>query len=57
MTNQKAMEALMSIEGYEDASLGYTGINKHEGEEVGLYDTVLSSQEYQGTFEKVATAR
>jgi hypothetical protein len=26
--------------------LEYTGINKHEGEKVGLYDTVLSREEY-----------
>ena len=24
---------------YEDSSLSYTGINKHEGENVGLYDS------------------
>jgi hypothetical protein len=35
---------------YEDASLSYTGINKHEGEEIGLYDTVLSRKDYQATF-------
>ena len=28
----------------------YTGINKHEGEGVGLYDTVLSRQDYEATF-------
>ena len=26
--------------------LEYIGINKHEGEDVGLYDTVLSSEDY-----------
>jgi hypothetical protein len=35
---------------YEDASLSYTGINKHEGEGIGLYDTVLSRKDYQATF-------
>jgi DNA-damage-inducible protein D len=30
------------------------GINKHEGEDIGLYDTVLSSDDYQATFENVA---
>jgi hypothetical protein len=38
---------------YEDASLIYTGINRHEGEDVGLYDTVLSQKEYQDESDKV----
>jgi hypothetical protein len=45
-------DAVYKFKRYEDASLTYTGINKHEGEEyVGLYDTVVSAQEYQETFE------
>lgn len=39
-------DAVYKFKRYEDASLAYTGINKHEGEEVGLYDTVLSSKDY-----------
>ena len=35
---------------YEDASLEYIGINKHIGENVGLYDTVLSVKDYQDSF-------
>lgn len=31
---------------YEDASLSYTGIDKHAGEQVGLYSTVLSRVDY-----------
>ena len=31
---------------YEDASLSYTGINRHSNEKVGLYDTVLSREDY-----------
>jgi len=38
---------------YEDASLVYIGVNKHEGEDIGLFDTVLSSKDYQATFENV----
>ena len=30
---------------YEDASLSYVGINKHEGDRVGLFDTVLNSED------------
>ena len=47
-------DAVYKFKRYEDASLAYVGINKHEGEEVGLYDTVLSSADYQATFENKA---
>jgi len=40
-------DAVYKFKRYEDASLVYTGINKHEGEDIGLYDTVLSSKDYQ----------
>lgn len=43
-------DAVYKFKRYEDASLIYTGINKHEGEEIGLYDTVLSPKDYQPTF-------
>ena len=43
-------DAVYKFKRYEDASLSYTGINKHEGEEIGLYDTVLSPKDYQPTF-------
>lgn len=35
---------------YEDASLNYAGINKHSGKDVGLYDTVISSNEFVPVF-------
>jgi len=47
-------DAVYKFKRYEDASLVYTGINKHEGEEIGLYDTVLSPEDYRETFENVA---
>ena len=47
-------DAVYKFKRYEDASLIYIGINKHEGEEVGLFDTVLSSEDYRETFENVA---
>ena len=47
-------DAVYKFKRYEDASLVYVGINKHEGEDVGLYDTVLSATEYSGEFENVA---
>ena len=43
-------DAVYKFKRYEDASLSYTGINKHEGEDIGLYDTVLSRNDYQATF-------
>jgi hypothetical protein len=43
-------DAVYKFKRYEDSSLSYTGINKHEGEDIGLYDTVLSRKDYQATF-------
>jgi hypothetical protein len=43
-------DAVYKFKRYEDASLSYTGINKHEGEDIGLYDTTLSRKDYQATF-------
>jgi hypothetical protein len=40
-------DAVYKFKRYEDSSLVYTGINKHEGEEIGLFDTVLSAKDYQ----------
>lgn len=42
-------DAVYKFKRYEDSSLSYTGINKHEDESVGLYDTVLSRQDYNET--------
>ena len=36
-------DAVYKFKRYEDASLAYIGINKHEGEDVGLWNTVLNS--------------
>lgn len=46
-------DAVYKFKRYEDASLSYAGINRHEGEEVGLYDTVLSPIDYRSTFVNV----
>ena len=43
-------DAVYKFKRYEDASLVYTGINRHEGEDIGLYDTVLSQKDCQATF-------
>ena len=39
-------DAVYKFKRYEDASLSYTGIDRHAGEGVGLYSTVLSRQDY-----------
>lgn len=45
-------DAVYKFKRYEDASLSYTGINKHENEEnIGLYDTVISVKENNEVFE------
>lgn len=44
-------DAVYKFRRYEDASLNYTGINRHEGEAIGLYDTVISVKEYEEVFE------
>ncbi|MBQ7495506.1 MAG: GIY-YIG nuclease family protein [Bacteroidaceae bacterium] len=43
-------DAIYKFKRYEDASLTYTGINRHEDEAIGLYDTVLSRADYEQTF-------
>ena len=39
-------DAVYKFKRYEDASLTYTGIDKHTGENVGLYSTVISRADY-----------
>src|SRR5699024_6545593 len=43
-------DAVYKFKRYEDASLEYTGINRHEGQSVGGYDTTLSREEYNAVF-------
>jgi hypothetical protein len=39
-------DAVYKFKRYEDASLEYVGINKHAGEDVGLFDTEVTEEEY-----------
>lgn len=40
-------DAVYNFKRYEDSSLSYTGLpSKHKGKDVGLYDTVLSAEDY-----------
>ena len=47
-------DAVYKFKRYEDSSLEYIGINKHEGEDIGLYDTVLNPNEYKKAVENVS---
>jgi len=49
-------DAVYKFKRYEDASLVYAGIDKHKGENIGLYDTVISRTDYEQIFENVAEA-
>ncbi len=40
-------DAVYKFKRYEDASLQYAGINKHSEKEIGLWDTVISEDEYK----------
>jgi hypothetical protein len=44
-------DAVYKFKRYEDDSLSYTGINKHEGENIGLYDTVIRRGDVVREFE------
>src|SRR5437870_2025516 len=50
-------DAVYKFKRYEDASLNYAGINKHEGEQIGLYDTVLTGEDAQRALENVPRRR
>ena len=39
-------DAVYKFKRYEDASLSYTGVDRHAGEGVGLYSTVVSRADY-----------
>ena len=43
-------DAVYKFKRYEDASLEYIGINKHEGQSVGGFDTVLTREDYNEVF-------
>lgn len=49
--NEELMNtAVFNFKRYEDSSLSYTGINKHESKDVGGWDTVLKRKEYEELF-------
>jgi hypothetical protein len=45
-------DAVYKFKRYEDASLVYTGLeSRHAGENVGLYNTVLTEDEYKELYQ------
>ena len=50
-------DAVYKFKKYEDASLEYVGINKHEGEDIGLFDTVIDKTDYTSTFENMVSGQ
>ena len=49
-------DAVYKFKRYEDASLIYTGIDKHTGEDVGLYSTVISRDDYDAMAGQLAAS-
>ncbi len=49
-------DAVYKFKRYEDASLTYTGIDKHTGESIGLYSTVISREDYDAMAGQVASS-
>ena len=49
---EKMNQGIFGFRKYENSSLSYTGIDKHEGEAVGGWDTVLRREEYEMLYSK-----
>lgn len=43
-------DAIFKFKRYEDSSLTYTGIDKHKGDDIGVWDTVIKRAEYDKLF-------
>jgi hypothetical protein len=38
-------DAVYKFKRYEDSSLSYAGLNKHQQDEIGLFDTVIKRED------------
>ncbi len=47
-------DAVWKFRRYEDASLSYMGVSRHNGLDVGLFDTALTEEDFKATFEGLA---
>lgn len=50
--SEKMNQGIFGFRKYENASLSYTGVDRHEGEAVGGWDTVLRREEYEALYGK-----
>lgn len=50
--SEKMNQGIFGFRKYENSSLSYTGIDKHAGESVGGWDTVLRREEYEELYGK-----
>ena len=49
---EKMNQGIFGFRKYENSSLNYTGVDKHEGEAIGGWDTVLRREEYEALYSK-----
>lgn len=49
---EKMNQGIFGFRKYENSSLSYTGIDKHENEAIGGWDTVLRREEYEALYSK-----
>ena len=49
---EKMNQGIFGFRKYENSSLSYTGVDKHAGEAVGGWDTVLRREEYDALYSK-----
>lgn len=49
---EKMNQGIFGFRKYENSSLNYKGIDKHEGESIGGWDTVLRREEYEALYSK-----
>jgi len=47
---EKMNQGIFGFRKYENSSLSYTGIDKHAGEDIGGWDTVLRREEYEALY-------
>ena len=47
-------DAVWKFRRYEDASLRYMGVSRHKGLDVGLFETILTEEDFTATFQDLA---
>ncbi len=50
--SEKMNQGIFGFRKYENSSLSYTGIDKHKGESIGGWDTVLRREEFEELYSK-----